>query len=100
MRHVLIVIFIALVPTSSAQRSNDRDAVLETVQIFFDTMTARDVEGARKVLVPEGRFYAMDMRKPKSDPQSFSNEQYFARCRNQNTRAGNESGIRKCACMD
>ncbi len=65
---------LALVPPSSTQSSTDRDAVLATVQIFFDTMTARDVEGARKVMVAEGRFYAMDMRKPKSDPQSFSNE--------------------------
>ncbi len=79
MRHVLIAIFMALVPPSSTQSSTDREAVLETVQIFFDTMTARDVEGARKVMVAEGRFYAMDMRKPKSDPQSFSNEEYFAR---------------------
>src|SRR5574339_548454 len=32
------------------------------VQTFFDTMTARDAE--RKVMTAEGRFYAMDVRKP------------------------------------
>lgn len=79
MRHVLTIILIAMVPTSSTQNANDRDAVLKVVQIFFDSMTARDADGARKILVPEGRFYAMDMRKPKSDPQSFSNEEYFTR---------------------
>ena len=79
MRHVLMIILLAFVPTSGTHSPNDRDAVLETVRIFFDTMTARDVEGARKVMVAEGRFFAMDMRKPKSDLQSFSNEEYFAR---------------------
>lgn len=65
--------------TAIAQRSTpERDAILAAVQVFFDTMTARDVEGARKILVPQGRFHAMDMRKAKSDPRSFSNEEYFA----------------------
>ena len=45
MRHVLMIIFVAMVPLSGTQSSNDRDAVLKVVQIFFDTMTARDVEG-------------------------------------------------------
>jgi hypothetical protein len=60
------------------QSSTDRDEVLKVVQAFFDTMTARDVEGSRKILVPQGRFHAMDMRKPKTDPRAFSNEEYFA----------------------
>ncbi len=80
MRLVLIVLLFAMLPaTSLAQTAADRDAVLKVVQIFFDTMTARDVEGARKILAPEGRFYAMDMRKPKSDPLTFTNEEYFGR---------------------
>jgi hypothetical protein len=79
MPHVLIIICMVTAQTGSMQTSTDRDAVLKVVQIFFDTMTARDVEGARKVLVPQGRFHAMDMRQPKSDPQSFTNEEYFAR---------------------
>ena len=60
------------------QAPTEREAVLTVVQAFFDTMTAKDVEGARKVLMPQGRFHAMDMRKPKSDPRGFSNEEYFA----------------------
>jgi hypothetical protein len=69
---VLITILFAL------QVPAEREAVLKVVQAFFDTMTAKDVEGARKVLMPQGRFHAMDMRKPKSDPRGFSNEEYFA----------------------
>jgi hypothetical protein len=34
------------------------------VQTFFDPMTARDAEGARKVMTAAGRFYVMDARKP------------------------------------
>jgi Putative lumazine-binding len=57
---------------------SERDAVLKTVQAFFDTMTARDVEGARKVLQPQGRFHAMRLRNGKPDVREFSNEEYFA----------------------
>ena len=78
---ILLVLFAMLPATSSMQSATDRDAVLKVIQIFFDTMTARDVEGARKIMVPEGRFHAMDMRQPHMDPQSFTNAEYFARLR-------------------
>jgi hypothetical protein len=58
-----------------AQSSNDRDAVLKVVQAFFDTMTARDIEGAREILVPQGRFHAM---RAGAEPRSLSNEEYLA----------------------
>ena len=54
------------------------DAVLKTMQTFFDTMAAKDVEGARKILQPQGRFHAMRMRDGKPDVRAFSNEEYFA----------------------
>ena len=66
------------VASLDAQTPTERAAVLNVVQAFFDTMTARDIEGARKILMPQGRFHAMDMRKPKIDPRGFSNEEYFA----------------------
>jgi hypothetical protein len=56
----------------------DRDAIMKTVQAFFDTMNARDVEGARKVLQPQGRFHAMRMRDGKPDVHAFANEEYLA----------------------
>jgi hypothetical protein len=81
MRRVLLVVLFAMLPaaTSSAQDSNDREAVLKVIQVFFDTMTARDVEGARRIMVPDGRFHAMEMRKPDSEPLSFTGEEYLAR---------------------
>jgi hypothetical protein len=56
----------------------ERDAVLEVMQAFFDTMAAKDVDGARKILQPQGRFHAMRMRDGKPDVRAFSNEEYFA----------------------
>jgi hypothetical protein len=75
------VFVVALLPSLSsvqAQGDPERDAVLKTVQAFFDTMTAKDVEGARKILQPQGRFHAMRMRDGKPDVRAFSNEEYFA----------------------
>jgi hypothetical protein len=78
MRVVAIAVITTAMLNSStvAQSAAERDAVLTTVQAFFDTMTAKDVEGARKILVPQGRFHAMRMRD--GDIRSFSNEEYFA----------------------
>ena len=76
---IAVLFFFVMVPRSNAQAPADRDAVLKVVQTFFDTMTARDVEGARRIMVPDGRFYAMEMRKPTTELQSFTNEEYFGR---------------------
>ena len=51
---------------------------MKTVQAFFDTMTASDVEGARQILQPQGRFHAMSIKDGKPDVRAFSNEEYFA----------------------
>jgi hypothetical protein len=76
---VLAAAVLLSISTAAAQSGNaDRDAVMKTVQAFFDTMTAADVEGARKILQPQGRFHAMRMRDGKPDVRAFSNEEYFA----------------------
>jgi hypothetical protein len=65
--------------TVSAQSSAaDKDAVMKAVQRFFDTMAAKDVEGARDILQPQGRFHAMSLRDGTPDVRAFSNEEYFA----------------------
>src|SRR5690606_19238810 len=69
-----VLFLLAAAPRADAQTTADRDAVLATVQTLFDTMAARDVEGARRVMVPDGRFYAMEMRGPTTALQSFTNE--------------------------
>ena len=75
---IIILFALAAVP-AQAQGSTERDAVLQVMQRFLDTMTARDVDGARQILLPQGRFHAMDMRKPDAPPWTLSNEEYLAR---------------------
>jgi len=79
--HSIAIVMAVLIGavTLPAQISNtEKDAVVKAVQVFFDTMTARDVEGARAILQPQGRFHAMSMRDGKPDVRAFSNEEYFA----------------------
>lgn len=70
--------WLAFVGLVAVTQPSERDDVLKTVQAFFDTMTAADVEGARKVLQPQGRFHAMRVKDGKPDVRAFSNEEYFA----------------------
>ena len=80
MRAIVIVVTLALATgiVSAQSSSTEKDAVVKAVQVFFDTMAARDVEGARAILQPQGRFHAMSVRDGKPDVRAFSNEEYFA----------------------
>lgn len=81
MRFLALVLLLSVTPvlsTARAQMAADREAVLKTVRAFFDTMTARDVDGARKILMPQGRFHAMRIQDGKPDARAFSNEEYFS----------------------
>lgn len=75
---ILALMVITAAPAHAQPQDAEKDAVLKTVQAFFDTMTAGDVEGARRILQPQGRFHAMRMRDGKPDVRSFTNEEYFA----------------------
>ena len=63
MRQTLTAGFIVLLTlTAGAQTAppaDEKTAVLGAVQQFFDTMTSRDVDGARRVLMPEGRMFSV-----------------------------------------
>ena len=82
MRFTIIVI-ISLLSSSPqavaqpAQKEDDRAAVVATVQKFFDTMAARDVEGARAVLMPEGRLFAVREQNGQSAARASSIEDYL-----------------------
>jgi hypothetical protein len=81
MRYALVLLF-ALTPTAGyAQDAAERVAVLKAVQTFFNTMTARDVEGMRKVLLPEGRFHFVDTRKSAPVHGTFTGEESLANLR-------------------
>jgi hypothetical protein len=61
MRLILAALVIACVPATAlsqtAAPSADRDAILATVQKFFDTMAAKDAVEARRILMPGGRIF-------------------------------------------
>ena len=55
---VVLISLLAMVPIAGqTKQEDDTTAVLASVQIFFDTMASRDVEGARRVLMPEVRIF-------------------------------------------
>ena len=60
----------------AAQPAADRDAVLKTVQAFFDAMTAKDIVASRAILMPQARFHAMRTRD--GEMFSVSTEEYLA----------------------
>jgi hypothetical protein len=77
MRLVLIIILCAVAsPIARAQSATDRDAVLKTVQAFFDAMTAKDIVASRTILMPQARFHAMRTRD--AEMFSVSTEEYLA----------------------
>lgn len=75
---IVSVMLVFAGPALAQSAATERDAVLNVVQTFFDTMTAKDVEGARAILQPQGRFHAIRIRDGKPDVRAFSNEEYFA----------------------
>jgi hypothetical protein len=87
MQVLLVVGMIAgLLTVAHGQPVSEREDVLKVVQAFFDTMTARDVEGARKILQPQGRFHQTRIRDGKPEIRAFSNEEYFADLQSAKTR--------------
>ena len=56
---VVLISWLTMAPIAGqTKQEDDKTAVLATVQAFYDTMASRDVEGARRVLMPEVRFYS------------------------------------------
>jgi hypothetical protein len=60
-----------------ADPAAEQQAVLAAVQAFFDTMAAKDVTGARRVLMPEGRFSSVRERDGQTSIRSFTSEEYL-----------------------
>lgn len=72
---------------SSTGAPSEREAVLAAVQTFLDTMAANDAAAARRVLVPEGRFFFMREEKGESVLRSVSNAEYLDRLATRKTRS-------------
>jgi len=78
MTTLLSLVLSLVVGIGGQSTEKEREAVMKTMQAFFDTMAAHDVEGARRILQPQGRFHAMTMKDGKPDVRAFANEEYFA----------------------
>ena len=82
MRSVFIVLLLVQVSAIAVAQgppapAAERDAVVKIVQAFFDTMAAKDVEGARRLLMPRGAFHAMRERDGKPVIRAFTSEEYL-----------------------
>ena len=76
-RHVRLILFALFTAgCSRPSASAESDAVLAVVQRFFETMAARDVDGARAILLPEGRFYSIRDSAGAAIVRTFTNAQY------------------------
>lgn len=80
-RWFILLLAAAMPATLSAQgapsSAAERDAVLAAVQAFFDTMASKDVDAARRVLIPEGRFFSMRQQDGKTVLRTFTNAEYL-----------------------
>jgi hypothetical protein len=62
--------------TSSSEAAAEQE-VLAAVQTFFDTMHNRDVEGARRVLMPEGRFHNVRFEDGGRVERTFTHQEHL-----------------------
>lgn len=74
----LLLIAIATTPLAAAEAPDERSAVVAAVERFFHAMAAKDVEAARAVSVPEGRWFAVRAVEGRNTIRSFSNAEDFA----------------------
>jgi Putative lumazine-binding len=62
---------------SPAAKESETAAILAAVQKFFDTMASRDVEGARSVLMPDGRMFSVREQNGQSVTRASSTQDYL-----------------------
>jgi hypothetical protein len=62
---------------SPAAKESETPAVLAAVQKFFDTMASRDVEGARTVLMSEGRLFSVREQNGQAVTRASSIQDYL-----------------------
>lgn len=56
-----------------------RDSVIATVNEFFRAMTANDVQATRRVMLPDGQYYATRQDADTVQVHRITNEAYFQR---------------------
>ena len=56
---------------------DEQEAVLAVVHAFFDTMAAKDVEGATRTVIPEGRFHSVREIDGMQVIRTFTNQEFL-----------------------
>lgn len=56
--------------------SREEQAVIRTIQRFFDAMADRDPEGALEVMIPEGRFFSLREEEGGTLIRTFTNQEF------------------------
>ena len=74
---ILMILMPILAGGQPPARQDDKAAVLAAVQKFFDTMATRDVEGARSVLMPDGRLFAVREENGQASARASSIQNYL-----------------------
>ena len=74
---LVLASLVPAIPLAQDPGTAEREAILATVQKFFDTMAARDVAGARGVLMPDGRFFSVRDGGGQRDVRTFTNAEYL-----------------------
>lgn len=59
-----------------AQNSAEEQAVLQTIQRFFNAMADRDAEAALEVMIPEGRFFSLREENGETAVRTFTNQEF------------------------
>jgi ketosteroid isomerase-like protein len=85
MKHlVILVLALASCRTTPAAHS-EREAVLATVQAFFDAMHARDPQAAARTVVPDGTFVNTRVEDGKRVEKHFSNREWIEKLSSEKT---------------
>ena len=78
-----VLLAILLVPAAARTQekaapvaSEEREQVIAAVQQLFDAMAAHDVEGVRRVMIPEGRLFSTSGGRDASAVRSRSNQEF------------------------
>jgi hypothetical protein len=76
---LLLTLTLPAVAPPARAGEDESAALLAVVERFFDAMARGDVESARAVTMPEGRFYSVREEDGAPVVRTFTNEESFAR---------------------
>ena len=76
-RYVVLLALIAIPGAAIAQDTADRSLVLAAVQTFMDVIGNRDVEAAKRVMLPDGRLVSSRDEDGKPTFRMQSHQEFF-----------------------